>query len=469
MPSVQFFERGPSRESLVSSALGQAVGGLGGQLAGQMYGDYRAQSAADKLRQQSNQPGQSPQDLLFNLIEASRYNPQIGKSLGPLYQTLLTQMQAEKGQGVVQPGELLDEGMPYQKGTLPQFGQQNAPQMPQGQPGQGPEFFPNIVSGQQAPGSMPQQATKGIVKPVFSPSELTQKALILANERNKAKIPTSPKEAYAELSQQNEENKLYNQGVESELQRKIAAQEKYGEQGRNALTKIMPEANDEILAIFQKKGEEYANQNKSQADISRLLATDAIKFKNQLSNIENDLSAPRFLTNIFRSFLGNEKSFDEAANDMRVKLKPLLDEGLYDTARKMLAKQGFAPEERESIINPIPKEDKNIIDKMNLKKQVSTPEELEMHYQYTPLDSEEMKNNMMEVFSKDPNANLVLIRKAYEDKGYDWRMFKNNLNDLIQSDQIKLNGDQFNQLTYLDQPPLNRLEGWLHKLKLVGR
>jgi hypothetical protein len=88
---------------------------------------------------------------------------------------------------------------------------------------------------------------------------------------------------------------------------------------------------------------------------------------------------------------------------------------------------------------------------------------------YTEAARENISDGIRNLFEKDPGVSIVLARKAFEDKGYDWRLFKDAFNDLVQSEQIDLNDDQRNQLNYLDSPPLSSLEKILHGLNLVGR
>jgi hypothetical protein len=96
----------------LGSALGNAIGGVGGQIAGQEYGRYQTRQGLDKLRKSSQNA--SPIDQLYNLIEASDYSPQIGKAIGPLYQTLMSQ------QGANQLGSGLTGSQPQsQNGTSP--------------------------------------------------------------------------------------------------------------------------------------------------------------------------------------------------------------------------------------------------------------------------------------------------------------------------------------------------------------
>ena len=82
------------------------------------------------------------------------------------------------------------------------------------------------------------------------------------------------------------------------------------------------------------------------------------------SNIEKDLSAPRTQNHLQRSFLQSNKDFEQSAADLRVKLKPLLSLGLYDTSRKLLTDLGYYPEEREQIINPMSEKESTVLNRV---------------------------------------------------------------------------------------------------------
>ncbi len=71
-----------------------------------------------------------------------------------------------------------------------------------------------------------------------------------------------------------------------------------------------------------------------------------------------------------------------------------------------------------------------------------------------------------ETLTSDPSSNLILLRKAYDQKGVQWDEFKDQLNSLILSGEIKLNEDQFKMLNILEQPRLDNLDKILKELHL---
>ena len=472
----------------LGAAIGQGIGqgfqkGFENQF---QYQTDRARSleALQQARQSAGQ-AKSPSDLLFSLLEATAGRPGAERALGQLYPALLQNFLAQKSGEVPLGPELLQTpekvNLPnLQLTTNPQAINQNSQA-----PGQAPlatianqtgQFFPNNLGQQAAPGNLPQAATSGIKRPVYSPDQLTKAAKNLHQTRNAANIPTTLKEAYNEVREANEENKIYNQEIDKELGQRIESQKESGEQAVTKLQKVLPDATDEQQAVFRKIGENKRGESTSEADFDRVISKEAVKFKNMLTNVKKDISAPRLQNSLHRKFLGTEKDFKAASKDLQVKLKPLLDLGLYDTARNMLSDLGYYPEERESVVNDL---NNKAIAAINLvpstKKQESFkkgsggyaepfPEMI-----YTPKDQTNIREGILSAFKADPNISLVLARKGFEDKGYDWRIFKDALNDLVQGEQIKLNDDQFNQLQYLDSPPLNLLEQLLHSIKIIGR
>jgi hypothetical protein len=469
-----------STGSILGQALGQGVQtGLERGLNYQIQRS-RLQNALSGLE---NLPAQStPFQLASNLLQATAGIPGAERYVGQLFPLLLSQLQAQQSQNVPYPNEapLPIQRQPLEPITerqqLPGFGQGTA--LAKAKPAA--QFFPTNVPGQEAPGNIPQTATVGQKRQIFSADELIPKARELSKSRTAAGIPTTVPEALQEVKNINDENKLFNREVEAERQQRVQSQQAYGEKAANAILKLMPNATDEQQAIFRKIGEKAAGEFKSEADIDRHIAVEARKFKNSMANVSADLSAPRFQNMIHRKFLGTHKDINEATKDLEVKLRPMLDLGLYDTARKLLETKEYYPEEIESVINPLNERtqaDINLVPKAKKIRVFTNRPGLEpaippgtgFREEYNPEQLQSVHDSIVDIFRINPNVSLVLMRKAFEDKGYDWRAFKNILNSTIQQNEIRLNDDQFAQLKYLDTPPLNTLQQILHGLRLIGR
>ena len=351
--------------------------------------------------------------------------------------------------------------------------------------GQGSIKGKNISQGQESGiGNAPQPETTGVKRPIFNVDQLLQEGKRIAAQQSQAGIPTTPLEGFNIAKGINEENKAYNQEVESDVKQRVESQRNYGNIAVDKLLKVFPEATDEQQAYFKRKGEETSKNITSEAGIERELAKNARIFKNTLANIKKSLPAPRLLQNVKTDLLGESRPFDKVKNDIRIKLNPLLKEGLYDTARDLLSELGYHPEERESILTdlgenakkelikfpPIERPNtKSFTDKLLNLENYSIFTDAAKEEEYTPEQQEMIRGSLSNVLTSDPSTNLVLLRKAYEDKGVDWESFKDNLNDLIFNGEVNLNDDQFSQLDVLDSPPLNNLDKILFNLKLVGR
>ncbi len=445
----------------------------------QEYQRGRLQQALGKLREQSQNPNATPQDLLYNLIEASSYSPEIGRNLPQLYSELNKAREANAMKNVNYGGQ--QQGI--QQGGISRPQQKTSPEVQKAI--QENRFFPENLGSQQGPGNLPQEATTGQVRPVLSGDQLLQKAQQRQAELARNGIVKPFEEVYNQVGNENQQNDLYNQRIELERQKRIESQEKYGNLAEQRLKKLIPDASDEESAIFKKIGEDAGGENKSQGDIDRLITRSVNNYKDTVSNIEKDLKAPRIQNKLQRAFAGKTSDYRKVEQDARAAIKPLIDLGLYEKSRTMLANTGFYPEERENIIfGEMPKEIKSTIDKIpkaSYEKSKKVPitsmagipsGNLNQPNEYDLKSRVNLFDNLSRIWGDGQNdqVNLLQLRKQYEDRGYDWRIFKDAMNDLVNTGQIKLNNDQttiYN--SYLNNPPLSKLETILYNLGLRGR
>ncbi len=446
------------------------------QLLEERYQTQRGLSAIDQLQKDLAESGGDMTKVLPAVAKAVSLNPNLQKS--GYVEHALNMAKNINAQKIPRHGEE-ETFQPNAKQNLPNFMQQPG----QEQPPEQNKFFPSNQPGQNGPGNIPQEATNGQVQKVLSPTERIPAIKKLMDDSAKAGIPISYPEAKGQIDAVEEEKKLHNTEIENERKRRVTSQREYGKKAVEQLTHVFPEATPEMQAIFKKKGEEYAGseEGKSEADIDRHLAVEAKNFKNMYSNIQKDLSAPRLQNKLQRSFLQSGKDFEQSAADLRVKLKPLLDLGLYDTARNLLTELGYYPEEREQIINPMGEKESTVLNRVPkatrnmtevnqfLPRKSILPES---PYSYPEGQKENIIEGLKDLHQANPNFSLPLARKSFEDKNYDWRIFKDAFNDfegILSQENKELSTDQQNQRTILDSPPLNLLEKVLHGLNLQGR
>lgn len=332
-------------------------------------------------------------------------------------------------------------------------------------------------SGGKGYGNAPQPETPGKKRSLRTPEQLAQRGVELAQQYNQAGFPTTLQQGLELARQEQQDLKSFNQDVEADTKQRVESQRNYGQIAQEKLKNVLESPTDEQLALFKRKGESLAGQYTSEAEIERELAKEARIFKNSMANISRSIGPRRLGSGIKQDLLGNSRAAEKNRNGIRIKLEPLLKEGLYDTARNLLSELGYYREERENIIADLGEGSKRSLaefpsisstdENIHATKPYLPPEftgEI-----YTPEQQELFRENLLKTLSNDNSANLILLRKAYEDKGVNWELFKNTLDDMILNGEVKLNEDQFNMLDDLDQPPLNRLEKILNYIGLIGR
>lgn len=434
----------------------------------QGYNRGMLQKSLEEISNLSKQPNASNLDIMTKFLKATAGIPGSERYVGQVLPEILKQAESARSANYPIPGE---RG-PRREALLPPMAQREP--LPQFMGGKASpnesNFFPTNIGPQGAPGQVPQEATTGQKIPLRTKAERTDAAREQLAEMRKVDPTYNLRNAIDDINREEDEKKAWNTEVDKELEQRRISQTDYGEKAVEQLNKVYPDASPEIKAIFKKKGELAAKQGSSEADIERYLATEAKKIKNTISNVENDLSPARLQNILYRKLNGNYKDFNTAARDLRVKLQPLIDDGLYDTARTVLERLGYGAEEREIIINPLNEKSQSFINQLPNYKPVKTGVgQFGVKAIKPPTDINIVKEIIKEVKNNENNFSLVLGRKMFEDKGYDWQAYNQAIKDLIEQGELELTDDQRQQLTYLDSPPLHRLDQLLQGLNIIGR
>ena len=334
--------------------------------------------------------------------------------------------------------------------------------------------------GMTGTGSMPMRTTSGNVQPRLDVDQLLEKGNDIAQQQTDALNPTSQLEGFALAQQLNNEQQVYNDTLIKEDAARILEETRYNKMGVEALGQYFPEgtagqASPEMKNIFEKKAEQAALRGESEADIKKSLVQDAKNLKDDINNIKKSIKPPARIWNKAGNAINNSKNLSDESvkNSTRIKVQPLLDQGLYDEARQLLDQVGYYPEEREAILTDQGENTKKILAQLPAaekpKQKLTADKPFYQETELTPRQLEDFQNNLSQLVQADPSTNLILLRKSYEDKGIDWTQFKDGLDQLVINGQLKLSPDQKNQFRTLETPPLDRLEWLLHKLNLRGR
>lgn len=450
--------------------LGDATSQFGAnapQLLEERFQTQRGLSAIDQLQNDLKESGGDMTKVLPAVAKAVSLNPNLQKS--GYVEHALQMAKAMNANKAPLAGEIDSDLQPPQRQQLPSFMGQND------QLKESTEFFPTNVGPKEDVGNIAQEATTGKKLPLLSPDQYPAAAHKLSKAQTDQGFPTTPQQALELVKQHEDDKKIHNAKVDEELSQRVSGQQKYGERAVKYLNKAFGENNvpPEVQAYFAKQGEGIATSGKSEAEIDRFLAEKAKNFANSVSNIKSDISAPRLHKDLLRGFNGTYKSFEESAKDAQKHLKPLLDAQLYDYSRGLLADQGYYPEEREIIVNPLTQKSQALLNAVTSVPKNEKPVSLGIPgipaaQDANAGDIQDIKTALMELKRIEPNFSLPLSRKMLEDKGYGWRTYKDALNEL-QDEGFVLEDDQRTQMGYLDSPPESRLEGLLRSLNLIGR
>lgn len=157
----------------------------------------------------------------------------------------------------------------------------------------------------------------------------------------------------------------------------------------------------------------------------------------------------------------------------RMQLRKMMDKTKMSPREKraFLSKKGFGAEETEEISSPLAKEVLSMTQEFpDFSKSAQRKRDFGLEG-LTQTQKDFFKNNLKEIFQKNPSVNPLLLRKEFEKKGVDWRDFRNTLNELEEEGILDLsqNEDYAQLQKYLNKPPLGPLDKLLHGIRLTGR
>lgn len=307
---------------------------------------------------------------------------------------------------------------------------------------------------------------------IYNPQEVQQHAQYLQQQSIGTDNPLSYEQALDLATNMNNANITHKNNLD--LNRKTRQDEKegYGQRAVEKLSNVLENPSDELKALFEKYGQEDAENSEDIADFDKKTAIRAKKFKNTLSDIERTLPPATNFNKLKHGIWGENREFDKVRDSVRIKLKPLLDQGLYSTARKALAKAGYQLEGIESILTDLSESSKKSVAQLpTVHKQALELGSFGLPTKegYTPEHLEKVENSIRDVLKNNPSENLILLRKAYEEKGLDWDTYKSILDKMVSSGDLALNDDQEETYDNLNTPAIGGLGKFFHGLNFWSR
>lgn len=216
-----------------------------------------------------------------------------------------------------------------------------------------------------------------------------------------------------------------------------------------------------LVAAAGREGERIAEAGGTPAQIEQGTAEYVTRYKNELGSASRGQTPPTIFNAPGRLISGTFLTPTQQIKHDQQALKTVIESGPggKDEARTALSEAGKPLEQREETVDPLPEETKNAVMSIpTLHAPVGTSRGLALKAQKGFAEKKAMaqpvlNNSLLSVLQANPNANLILLRKEYEKKGYDWRMFQDAVTNL-QSQGVKLNPDQQKQYNeYLYTPP----------------
>lgn len=322
--------------------------------------------------------------------------------------------------------------------------------------------------------------TPGGSRALPTPEQRKQAAMQLSEESQNTENPLSVPEALQLVDSEIASLKDYNQQVESEKALETASQERYGNIADQISNDYFADYNDPTLKNYlQGRAEEYSLQKNSEADIKKSLLKDATNLRNEIERIKKGIGAKRIGDRSIDALTGNYRSNEKAMQDAAVKIKPLLDKQMYPLVRELLSGAGFFPEEREEIMgNRITENANTILGKLPKKPGYLQTIDRYIRMEETPYDElpleQRMENiqetpefqSLRQILTNNPQENLILLRKEFENHKVSWDQFKDMLN-ILQQEGIGVEQPQFQ--TLLEEPPLDTLGKIAYQAGFRGR
>lgn len=330
--------------------------------------------------------------------------------------------------------------------------------------------------------------------PVMSPRQVIDQGVALAERVRNSGQEMSDEEGIAQVQERNNANINYQQHLTNQENENIRKQEFYGNKGLSALQRVLPDASPKIQDMFQKEGENLWKSGDSEAEISSKLNEKAKTLANNIDSIERLPGPTRIHNGLYRIFNGTYKGQADEFKEVQRKIKPLLDQGLYEETRNLLSEK-YQPEEVENLITSLGEGSKKVLadfpkfekydasqfeggevgnkvkaQKEKIKAGKAKPFDTSYLNQPSEDEIERLNTSVKNAVLAEPSVNLLLLRKAYEDKNVNYQQFRNALGEALVSGEIKLNEEQLQMMDkYLDTPPLYNLDKLWYKLGFTGR
>lgn len=236
--------------------------------------------------------------------------------------------------------------------------------------------------------------------------------------------------------------------------------------------KLSPE--EDIQILEEQKGKGLMSPLEQEIGLKK----SRLKKETERHRLEENINPTRWHHKITDRFTGeSDESRSMQGKTLNKQLQNL--KGSNELKRSILAGKGMAPEESETAIHGPLSQD--ILESVNSFPDLKSGRKFQITRKggsysggVTPLKESEkefFEKHLAETLQKHPDANLLQLREAFENKGIGWQEFGQAI-DKLQDEgilDISQNEDWPYMESKLSQPPLGPLKKLLHGFKFIGR
>lgn len=383
-------------------------------------------NALDKAEQDISQAGGDPFKIALAFAKAGAQNPNLERSLGPLYQSALQQSRVQGAYGQPQQQEPNARSV-VAPGNIPLVQQ--------------PTEENQFVQSDALKSSGPSPATPGPFN-IITPDQMDVEAKRFAGVMND---PNAYQTRFAQLQNQNQTADAQRQALEE--------------------TALRQGVKSDELPLFMKVASQFDPRNPTEwARKSDVAWKEA---KNNMDKIDR-----AFIPGLGQGLLGMNR--EPALKNLEGSVKDLIKSGLEQETRMKLSDNYLTPTEIESLIHPLtPQKEKSITSLPKGTFPFVGPEatsffggkerpfiSFEEAQEKAPKELQMMQNILSEFFKKnvDKDTSLLALRdKIIKDKDYDWRQIGPSIRQAM-SEGLELQPFQSTEMTDIDtQAPYDSL------------
>ena len=260
------------------------------------------------------------------------------------------------------------------------------------------------------------------------------------------------------------------ENIMSMLQKQRDKQGEFGQMAVDFAKQFDPNLGPEDIANVYSEGANLlkGKGNISQQDAIKALTEQAAQRKNLETNVRENNQSDFGIWSKIKNLATGKTSEDVERQGEQVK-RDLGKTGYSKQKKFAILSEKRGAEAASSLVDPLTKNDLQLVDAFPVmaKKRGRTIANLPM---LKPNEKQFLKGHLAEIFSQNPNANVLQLRQKFENKGVNWRDFRDAVDDLEAEGVVNFSDPFKSQMrNFLLKPPLNKLEEFLHDIGFKER